>query len=167
MKKRYVLILILLLAIVCCWTVLRAPDGKTRESREELLGELPKGTQWTIEEETNIEDYIISGAYSTDGHTALVVFAPTSSGGWQQQTRVLREDEDILLQQAVINGKYYDIAWISGVSTTKGEIRYSAGGTEEVLEFDTTQSNMIFHQTDLKSYTLSVRYLDAEGNIYE
>ncbi|MBM6828161.1 hypothetical protein H9X85_00780 [Anaerotignum lactatifermentans] len=167
MKKRYFLIPILLLAIICCWTVLHAPDGKTRESREKLLEDLPKGIQWTIEEETNIEDYIISGAYSTDGSAALVVFAPTSSGGWQQQTRVIREDEDVLLQQAVINGKYYDIAWISGISTTKGEMRYDAGGTEEVLEFDTTQGNIIFHQTDFKSYTLSVRYLDKNGTIYE
>lgn len=167
MKKRYFLIPILLLTVVCCWTVLRTPDGKTQESREKLLENLPHGTQWTIEEETNIEDYIISGAYSTDGSTALVVFAPTSSGGWQQQTRVIREGTDILLQQAVIDGKYYDIAWISGVSTTKGEMRYTAGGTKEVLEFDTSQSNIIFHQTDLKSYTLSVLYFDKEGNIYE
>lgn len=167
MKKRYILLPVLLLAVVFCRTGLRTPDGKTRESREELLEELPKGTQWTIEDETTIEDYIISGAYSTDGHTALVVFAPTSSGGWKQQTRVIREDTDILIQQAVINGKYYDIAWISGVSTVTGEMRYDTGGAEEVLEFDTAQSNMIFHQTDFKSYTLSVRYLDKDGTIYE
>lgn len=146
-----------------------SPKGNTVESREALLDEaISRGNNWTILKELEIDDYIISCAYSANGKSTIVVFEPTSNGRYKFSTSTNRDNEDIIIGGTVINGEWYDLLWFNGAKTEYAEIIYTVNGIrKEPLKYDTTNIDLICIKNPEKSYSIDVCYYDSDGNIYE
>lgn len=145
------------------------PKGNTVESREELLNNaIPKGNNWTISKEIEIDNYIISCAYSANGKSTIAVFAPTSNGRYKLSTSTNRENEDIIIGGTIINGEWYDLIWFNGAQTEYAEIIYTINGVrKEPLKYDTTNMDLIYIKNPEKEYSIGVCYYDSKGNRYE
>ncbi len=171
MKK---LLLIVLVAVVCVVGVLfcyanSSPDGKTIESREELLDDaISTGESWSIAKEIEIDGYIISAAYSTNNKSTIAVFKPESNGKYEFSTSTNRDSNEIIVSGAIIEGDWYDLIWFNGAQTEYAEIIYTINGKEsKSLRYDTTDMDIIYNKSPEKDYSLRVCYYDNDGNKYE
>lgn len=169
-KKR---LLYVLIPLVCTIGVLLfsniLPKGNTVESREELLDNaIPRDDNWTILKEIEIDNYIISCAYSANGKSTIAVFEPTSNGKYKISTSTSRDNEDIIIGGTIINGEWYDLIWFNGAQTEYAEIIYTVNGVrEEPLKYDTTNMDLIYIKNPEKEYSMNVCYYDSKGNRYE
>ena len=172
MKKKlglYVLILFVCLVGIFIYYFNSSPDGDTIESREALLNDaISGGSDWTIAKETEIDDYIISCAYSTDGKSTIAVFEPVSNRKYKFSTSTNRDNEDIIVGGAVINGDWYDLVWFNGAQTEYAEVIYTVNGVrKEALKYDTTNMDLIYIKNPEKDYSMEICYYDSEGKRYE
>lgn len=172
MKKKlglYVLILFVCLVGIFIYYFNSSPNGDTIESREALLNDaFSGGRDWTIAKETEIDDYIISCAYSTDGKSTIAVFEPVSNRKYKFSTSTNRDNEDIIVGGAVINGDWYDLVWFNGAQTEYAEVIYTVNGVrKEALKYDTANMDLICIKNPEKDYSMEVCYYDSEGNRYE
>jgi len=172
MKKKMLLIGLIVIAgvigvLICCAYSL--PDGKTIESREEILDNaISKGGSWSIAKEIEIDGYIISAAYSTDNKSTIAVFKPESNGRYKFSTSTNRTSDEIIVGGAIINGAWYDLIWFNGAQTEYAEIIYTINGKEsKPLRYDTTDMDVIYNKITEKDYSMEVYYYDSEGNRYE
>ena len=84
-RKRKILYLIIgiLFSITIGIPILKyclRPDGSTMESREEILKDIPKGTNWKISTERLLDGYLITGIGSDNGKAGIAVFEPRANG---------------------------------------------------------------------------------------
>lgn len=145
------------------------PKGDTVDSREALLDNaIPRGNNWTISKEIEIDNYIISCAYSTNGKSTIAVFEPASNGKYRFLTSTNRENDNIIIGSAIISGEWYDLFWFNGAQTEYAEIIYTVNGVaKEVLKYDTTNMDLIYIKNSEKDYSIDVCYYDSNGNRYE
>lgn len=80
---------------------------------------ISKGKEWSIAKEIKIEDYIISAAFNTDHKVTLAVFQPASNGGYRFSTSINRNEDEVIIGGASINGSWYDLIWFNGAQTEK------------------------------------------------
>lgn len=143
------------------------PDGRTTESRTELLQDDPKNINWSIAKEQKLGDYILSGIYS-ETQSGIAIFEPNGNGGYQLTSRDRRDINDIIITHHPVADEWYDIIWFNGAQTDHAELTYTIDGVEEEpLIFDTSDMQIICHPQPAKDYSLEVIYYDSEGNIYE
>lgn len=169
-KKTSIIISILILAFIglSTYMYLSKPDGKTIESREQLLKDMPKGSDWKISLEQEIGDYIVSGVYSSDGKSGIAVFEPIGNGKYKLSSRAWRDNSRIVISGYVFNGTWYDIVWFNGANTEYAEITYTIDGVEQnPIRHETTNMEIFIKAAPAKEYSINVVYYDAEGNIYE
>jgi len=172
MKKKYVLyVLIPLICIIGAFLYVSnlSPKGDTIESREALLNNAISGSKdWTIIKENKIDDYIISCAYSASGQSTIAVFEPMSNGKYKFSTANNRDNTDIIIGGAIINGEWYDLIWFNGAQTEYAEILYTVNGApKEPLKYDTANMDLIYIKNLEKEYSIDVCYYDSDGNRYE
>ena len=169
MKKRIligIITLAVLIAVFVGYQYFTAPKGDTLASREELLQGAKTG-DWHIQTETELDGYIVSGAYS-DSEIAIAVFAPKGEGKYGLQTTTVRLPEEIVIGGSMIGDKWYDLIWFNGAQSEYAEIVYTTNGeTQEPLRYDTRDMNIIFSEAPSKDYNINVVYYDSEGNKYE
>ena len=158
-------IIVLSIPMVFC----SAPKGNTIESREVLLDNaISGGNDWTIAKEKEIDDYIISCAYSTDGKSTIAVFEPGSNGKYSFSTSTNWDSEDIIVGGAIINGEWYVLVWFNGVQTEYAEVIYTINGVKkEALKYDTANMDLVCIKNLEKDYSMEVYYYYSEGNRYE
>ena len=170
-KKAVITIIIFICAFFMLFavtSVVGGEDGKTTQSREELISQLPKGKDWKIYSETYIGDYIAAGAYSSDGQSQIVVFKPYGNGKYKVSTRTIRDSSEIIVSQHIIDDKFYDIVWFNGAQTSYARLTYSQEGKDDtIVEFETEDMPVIYNQSPSGDYNLEVIYYDDDGNIYE
>lgn len=170
-KKRLLYVLIPLICVIGVLLYFSSimPKGNTVESREKLLDNaISKGDNWAISKETEIDSRIVSCAYSTNGKSAVAVFEPTSNGKYRLSTSINRENKDIIIGGAAINGEWYDLVWFNGAQTEYAEITYTVNGVrKETLKYDTTDKALIYIKNSEKNYSMDVCYYDSNGNKYE
>ena len=161
-------ILIILFLAYSAWTYFSKPDGSTVQSREELLENIPKGTDWKIAKETEFKNYIISGMYSSDGKSGIAVFEPLDNGKYKMSSREWRENDEIIISGYIIDGIWYDLVWFNGAQTEYAEIIYTIDGeVQEPVVCDTRDMNILVNESPAKDYSMSVVYYDENGNAYE
>ena len=73
------------------------PDGSTMESREEMLKDIPKGTNWKISTERLLDGYLITGIVSDNGKAGIAVFEPRGNGKYKMQTSYHRNQDEIII----------------------------------------------------------------------
>lgn len=171
MKKKFVAVSmgIVFIATVCICFFCVNPQGDTLQSREMLLtSAIAGGHDWTIAREINLDGSIISAAYSTGGQSTLAVFQPTGDGKYKLRTSTNRNNEEIIVGGAAINGKWYDLIWFHGAKTEFAEITYTIHGqTQDPLRYDTDMMDIICLENPEKEYSIHVVYFDSDGNRYE
>lgn len=129
---------------------------------------ISKGDDWTISKETEIDNYIVSSAYSTNGKSAIAVFEPIPNGKYKFLTSTSRGNKDIIIGGAAINGEWYDLVWFNGAQTEYAEIIYTVNDVKkEPLRYDTTNMELIYIKNPEKKYSMNVCYYDSNGNRYE
>ena len=72
----YVVALSIFLTVFTGTTIFSKPDGYTIQSREQLLKDLPRGFDWEIAVEKEVNSHIVSGIYSRDNKSGIAVFTP-------------------------------------------------------------------------------------------
>lgn len=106
--------------------------GNTTESREKILNtSIAKGKEWSIAKEMELDDYIISAAYSADNKASIAIFEPTANGRYQFSTATNRDSDEIIISGVMINGNWYDLVWFYGAQTEYAEIVYTIKGEKQ------------------------------------
>lgn len=169
MKKRILIGIITLAVLIAAflgYQYFTEPKGDTVDGREALLEEA-KGGEWQIQTETELEGYIVSGAYS-DKEIAIAVFAPEGEKNYSLQTTTVRFPEEIIIAGSMIGDKWYDLIWFNGAQSEYAEVTYAFDGeAQEPQRYDTKDMNIIFSEAPSKDYNINVVYYDSEGNKYE
>lgn len=172
MKKRTLIIagiLFLLFMGYNLFQYLSIPDGNSLESREELLKDTPKGITWNIAVEQELQDFIVSGIYSSGGKTGIAVFEQEGNR-YKLYSREWRNSSDeIIISGISIDGIWYDLIWFYGAETERAELTYTQtdNNAEKTLTFDTTNMEIICNRAPADNYTPEVIYYDKDGNTYE
>lgn len=154
---------------LCFCRFLRSPGGETVESRQEMLNAaISKGRDWTILKELELEDCVVSAAYSADRKCTLAVFEPQGEGAYRLRTTTTRDADQIIIAGTMANGAWYDLVWFQGAGTEYAEVTYTVGGQEQQpLRFDTGEMEILSIKNPQKEYSMQVVYYDGEGNRYE
>ena len=122
-------------------------DDNSIESREKILNQsLKRGKNWTLWNEVimNNYQYIISGAYSTNGKAAIVVFEQKNNGNYKLSTSATRDKDEIIISGTIINGDWYDFILFNGAQTEYAEVIYTINGIkQDPLRFDTDIMELI------------------------
>lgn len=147
------------------------PDGRTIESREELIAKYrePRNEKWTIMEEREAEGYIISGLRNEEGNYVIAVFEPAKGERYKIQSWWYGEDDDVVYNKFRMNNVWYDAAWYNGDEKMEyAEIKYTIDGKDQIVKkFDITDSPIIYTETpDASSYSFDIAYYDSAGNEY-
>ena len=162
---------VIIVAVIGAMIVLLIPmffhsslKGDTVESREALLDNvISGGNDWKIVKEKEVGGYIISCAYSVDGKSTIAVFKPASNGKYEFSTSTNRDNKDIIIGGALINGEWYDLVWFNGAQTEYAEIIYTVNGvSKEAIKYDTTDMDLICINKPEKEYSMEVCYYDSE-----
>jgi len=168
MNKRYVCgIAIFLVLIILCGIVSTnsAPDGRTLESREKLLAELPKGIDWHIVTEKEIDGYIVSAIVSSK-YDGIAVFQPLEKGKYKCRTTTYKPKEDIIIATEYINEQTYNLIWCNVGNLSYAEIIYTINGVEEKpIRMDNSALELLILPSPADDFQLSVRYYDKNGGI--
>lgn len=160
-------ILIILFLAYSLWSYFSKPDGSSVQSREELLENIPNGTEWKIAKETEFKNYIISGMYSADGKSGIAVFEPLGNGKYKMSSREWRENDEIIISGYIIDGTWYDLVWFNGAQTEYAEIIYKIDDMEEKpIIHDAKEMDIFINEAPSNDYRISVIYYDEDGNKY-
>lgn len=164
-----VLAVAVFVAVACIFAFSSAPGGETVESRQEMLNAaISKGGDWTILKELELEDCVVSAAYSADRKCALAVFEPQGNGTYKLRTSTTRDADQIIVTSTMANGVWYDLVWFQGAKTKYAEITYTVDGqVQDTLRFDTEDMEILSIENPQKEYSMHVVYYDGEGNKYE
>lgn len=170
-KRSLLLIAGILLLIIISSLILgycMRPDGSTMASREKMLKNLSKGTNWTIATERLLDDYLIAGIVSDNGKGGIAVFEPRGNGKYKLQTSYHRDVDDIIIGGTLIDDVWYDLVWFNGVKTERTEITYTVPNEmSQSTVYSADNSTIICSPAPCENYTIHVAYYDSEGNKYE
>lgn len=144
----------------------------TVEDREKMLAEVlsqSAGQCWSIATESEVDGYLVSGAYDNQGCAAIAVFEPGKWGGYHLQGTVWQGKEQIITDTILLNGEHYHLIWFPGAQTEYAEITYAVGAQKpQTMRFDTSDGGVICTQIEADDhYNMKVAYYDSEGNRYE
>ena len=133
MKKAIIVFAVLLVIIVGIGAVqyYGRPDGSTPQSREEICAEFPRGKDWKIAIEQELNDYIISGIYSSNEMSGIAVFKPYGNGKYKLHSREWRDNDRIIITGITVDNKWYDVVWFNGAKTDYAEITYTLDGVKQ------------------------------------
>ena len=169
--KKYIIVFAVILATIVGIGVVKyfkKPDGSTLESREEICAEFPRGKDWKIAIEQELNDYIISGIYSRDGMSGIAVFEPYGNGKYKLLSREWRDQDEIIITGTIIDQQWYGIVLFNGAKTDYAEIAYTYDGKKQEPIIHNAKGMEIFiNPAPAKDYSIDVVYYDSEGNKYE
>lgn len=171
MKKAIIVFAVLLVIIVGIGVVqyYGRPDGSTLESREEICAEFPRGKDWKIAIEQELNDYIISGIYSRNEMSGIAVFKPYGNGKYKLHSREWRDNDRIIITGITVDNKCYDVVWFNGAKTDYAEITYTLDGVkQEPIIYNAKGMEIFINPAPTNDeYGIDVVYFDSEGNKYE
>ena len=170
MKKAFAVFLILII-IFAVGTIqyFGRPDGSTLESREEICAEFPSGKDWKIAIEQELNDYIISGIYSSNEMSGIAVFKPYGNGKYKLHSREWRDNDRIIITGITVDNLWYDVIWFNGAKTDYAEITYTLDGVkQEPIIHNSKVMEIFIHPAPTNDeYGIDVAYYDSEGSKYE
>ena len=95
-------------------------------------------------------------------------FEPVGNGNYRFMTSTNRNNDEIIISGAVINGKWYDLVWFHGAKTEYAEITYTISGQRQnPLRFSTEDMDILYQEQPAKEYSMQVVYYDRDGKKYE
>lgn len=145
------------------------PDGSSIESRELILNKLSKINGNThISYEIQIDEYIVSGYISSNNKLGLAIFEPQGNGKYKFQTYYLRDKDELIHRNVIINQKFYDLFWANKADLDYAEITYiTSNKSEETFKLDATDNKIIYKEAPSNDYAVEYVFVDTNGNHYE
>ena len=164
-------VLVLLVCAAAYMMLPGEPDGRTVESREEILRELPKGINWHISSEVMIGEYWVCAVYA-DRYDGIAIFEPREGGRYDYQTITYRSKGDIVLCNSLrMDGRSYLFCWLNRADLDYAEVTFTVDGeAPETQRLDSGESGLeliCVEAPDADSYTANVVYYDNAGNAIE
>lgn len=167
-KKYYIAIIIIIIVLLVGVLYFLIPNGKTLESREEILRNSTPGKYvWEIDKEIKLYDYIISSVYGTtkDG---LAVFKSTGNGKYKLQSVGYKEKGKVVIEQIIHQEKVFYIAWCNQSNLDYAEVVYTIDNEElEPRIFDVKENSFISFQSPSDDFAMKITYYDKDGNHYD
>lgn len=168
MKKKYFIAIIILIIILLVSVIyFLIPNGKTLESREEILKNSPSGKYvWEIDNEIKLYDYIISSVYGNkDG---LAVFKSYGNGRYKLQSVIYRDKGKVVIEQIINKKDIYYIAKCAKANLDYAEVIYAIDNKElEPKIFDVKENNLISFKSPSENFSMRIIYYDKDGNRYD
>lgn len=145
------------------------PDGSSIESRELILNKLSKvNDNAHISYELKIDDYIVSGYICSNNKHGLAIFKPQGNGKYKFQTNYLREKDELIHGNVIINEKFYDLYWANKSDLDYAEITYIfSNKSNETMTLDATDNKIIYKEAPSNNYAVEYVFVDTNGNRYE
>ena len=170
-KKSAVLlaVLVLLVGAVIGAVLSGEPDGRTTESREQILRERPGRIDWHISSEMMLGEYIVSCVYAGQ-YDGIAIFKPQKGGRYDYQTIHYRAKGDIVtLHTLPIDGRSYMLCWLNRADLDYAEVTFTVDGeAPEIQRLDAGELGLIcVEEPDADSFTADVVYYDNAGNAIE
>ena len=168
MKRKYLIVIIISIIILLAGILyFLTPNGKTLESREEILKKSKTGKYvWEIDKEIKLYDYIISSVYGNkDG---LAVFKSYGNNKYKLQSVTYKEKGKVVIEQIVYKNVVYYIAKCDQANLDYAEVIYSIDNEElEPRIFDVRENNLISFKSPSDDFTMRIIYYDKDGNQYD
>lgn len=176
-RKRIAVLPVIILVIgMVSLLIADDPDGRTPESREQILRELPKGIDWHIPSESSqvvIDnwDYIVHPIYA-DRYDGIAIFEQEDDGRYGLQTVTYHQKGEIVLCNSLLmGGRSYLFCWLNRADLDYAEVTFTVEGeAPETQRLDTGDSGLeliCVEAPDADSYTADVVYYDTAGNAIE
>ena len=166
-RKKFIVIIILIISLLAGILYFLTPNGKTMESREEILKNSTSGKYvWEIDKEIKLYDYIISSVYGNkDG---LAVFKSYGNNKYKLQSVTYKEKGKVVIEQIVYKNVVYYIAKCDQANLDYAEVIYSIDNEElEPRIFDVRENNLISFKSPSDDFTMRIIYYDKDGNQYD
>lgn len=168
--KKYIFavatILILSIAFVSFFFQQSKLDGSTVESRELRLNQSDNGIH--IASEIKIDEHIISGIIAANNKYGLAIFGPEDNNKYKLQTRLLRDNGEIIIGHTVVNETGYDLFWYNQLNLDYAEIEYTVQGKKlEPIKLDARENRILYYKAPSNDYSVEVTFYDTQGNSYE
>lgn len=164
MKK--LLICACALAVLCLamWLVLPiGPDGRTVQSRQEILRKLPKDIEWTIDSELAVGDMLVAGMHAS-GLDGLAVFKPQGKGRYACTGTHYREDGEIVTAEVATGQGIYRACWLDRPDAVQADVRLVTDSGEEEFQIPVQGSEIVYFDAPSGDYTMHIRYLLSDGS---
>lgn len=144
-------------------------DGSSIESREMILNKQSKiNGNAHISYEITVNDYIVSGFICSNNKHGLAIFEPQGNGRYQFQTKYLRDEDELIHGNLVINQKVYDLFWANKENLDYAEVTYIVSSkSEETLKLDATENKIIYNEAPSGDYAVEYGFIDMNGKRYE
>ncbi len=143
------------------------PDGRTTESREEILNNIDEKTVWEIRTEISIAETIVCSIYSEDKY-GIIVFREQDNGKykWQQRSSMRREAGYPLFTSIIADVEVYNFFMLNRDEAVTLEVIYTehGSGKQKSYRFDVTETDLVYTPAVFNSCHVEYNYYDAEGN---
>ncbi len=172
-NKKYSILIavgfVFIILLIIFFSTQNNPDGFSMESRELILNKLSKvNDNAHISYEIKIDDYIVSGYNCSDNKHGLAIFVPQGNGKYKLQTSYLREKDELVHGNVIINQKIYDLFWANKADLDYAEITYIfTNNSKETMKLDATDNKIIYNEAPSNNYTVEYVFIDTNGIRYE
>lgn len=172
-NKKYIILIaagfVSIILLIAFFFTQSNPDGSSIESRELILNKLSKvNDNAHISYEIKIDDYIISGYICSNNKHGLAIFEPQGNGKYKIQTNYLREKDELIYGNVIINQKFYDLFWANKTDLDYAEITYIISKkSKETMTLDATDNKIIYKEAPSNDYGIEYVFVDTSGNRYE
>ena len=169
-KSTIPLVAIIVIGIVISVFVIQNTNNcDTLENRERRLRDISNlGEVTNIDQETVIDDYIISGYTTKNNQYGLAVFAPAGNGRYKFQTNVNRQNDELVFITATINKTLYNLFWANKANLDYAEITYTiAAKTEKTIKIDAQNNQIVYTVAPSTDFSVEYSFTDLNGTRYE
>jgi len=150
-------ILILIVSVVLNFI----PDGADISSREAILRGMQSGQEWSICEESLLEDHILANVVSEE-MDGLAVFRPVGDGYTCSAFETV-EKGDVVRINTIINDGRYDCFWLNQEDLARLEVRYN--NAAEPMKFLCENGGTFWASAPNEAYSIRVTYFDSQEKI--
>lgn len=161
---RTVTILVLLLMLIIC---ILKPNGKTLESREEILKNSNAGKYvWEIDKEIKLYDYIISSVYGDK--EGLATFISNSNGRNKLESVNYSSKGEVIITQIIHEEEVYYITWCNQPNLDYAEVIYTIDNEELMPKiYDVKENSLIYFKSPGDDFMMRITYYDENGKSYD
>lgn len=159
-------VFILIIVGVVCISILTKPNGKTTESRCEILQNLPGRYNWNILSEIDFEEYIICGI-SSDYSDGIAFFEPVGNGKYKLLKEYHIRKGNGMSDYLTVNGTEYLFLWINNPEFAYAEIVFideeGKPTNSEKIKVTSNKNFVVYTEFDSQQGDYAITFYNSEG----
>ena len=159
-------VLVLIIVGIVSINNLTKPDGKTTESRYEILQDLPGRYNWNIISEIEFEEYIICGI-SSDYSDGIAFFEPTGNDKYKFSKEYHIRKGNGISDYLTVNGTEYLFLWINNPEFAYAEIVFideeGKPTKSEKIKVTANKNFVVYTEFDSQQSDYAITFYNSEG----